>query len=73
MLLKYIDSFNNGSIDDHKDSQRWWIKDKGPVVEVCLETPTKTNTKSSTNTKIHGNLFLLFLGSNIGTDQHWIH
>lgn len=34
MLLKYIDSFNNGSIEDHKDSQRWWIKDKGPVVEV---------------------------------------
>lgn len=36
MLLKYIDSFNNGSIEDHKESQRWWIKDKGPVVEASL-------------------------------------
>ena len=33
MLEKYIESFRTGSIDAHKESQRWWIKDVGPAVE----------------------------------------
>ena len=33
MLQLYIEHFKTGSIDTHKDSQRKWIKDKGPVVE----------------------------------------
>jgi dipeptidyl-peptidase-3 len=33
MLQEYIESFEKGSISDHKDSQRAWIKDKSPVVE----------------------------------------
>lgn len=36
MLLKYIEHFNSGSMDTHKDSQRIWVKDKGPVVESNL-------------------------------------
>ncbi|KAK5575359.1 hypothetical protein RB653_010618 [Dictyostelium firmibasis] len=36
MLKKYIDSFYGGSIDDHKDSQRWWIKDISPAVETNI-------------------------------------
>jgi dipeptidyl-peptidase-3 len=36
MLKKYINSFNNGSIEDHKDSQRFWIKDMSPIVECNL-------------------------------------
>ncbi|EFA80210.1 dipeptidyl-peptidase III [Heterostelium album PN500] len=36
MTRKYIDSFKHGSIDDHKDSQRWWIKDISPVVETNI-------------------------------------
>ncbi|GAM27164.1 hypothetical protein SAMD00019534_103390 [Acytostelium subglobosum LB1] len=36
MTQKYVDSFRNGSIHDHKDSQRWWIKDISPVVETNI-------------------------------------
>ena len=36
MLKAYIDHFLNGDIEKHKDSQRWWIKDKGPVVETNI-------------------------------------
>ncbi|KAI0030824.1 aflatoxin-detoxifizyme [Vararia minispora EC-137] len=33
MLKKYIDSFNTGSIKDHKVGSTHWVKDVGPVVE----------------------------------------
>jgi len=33
MVQKYIEHYENGSIETHKDSQRKWIADKGPVVE----------------------------------------
>ncbi|RKP24538.1 peptidase family M49-domain-containing protein, partial [Syncephalis pseudoplumigaleata] len=33
MLEHYIKHFTNGSIDEHKASQREWIQDIGPVVE----------------------------------------
>lgn len=36
MLQHYIDSFQSGSIDSHKDSQREWVKDKQPVVEMNI-------------------------------------
>ena len=36
MLDKYISHFQTGSVDDHKDSQRLWVTDIGPVVETCI-------------------------------------
>jgi len=33
MIKDYIDHFQTGNIETHKNSQRHWVKDKGPVVE----------------------------------------
>lgn len=33
MHLAYAKSFETGSLEAFKESQRWWIKDKGPSVE----------------------------------------
>lgn len=33
MVLDYIEHFKFGDVEKHKDSQRHWIKDIGPIVE----------------------------------------
>lgn len=33
MQAEYVKAFHDGSMYAHKDSQRHWIKDKGPTVE----------------------------------------
>jgi len=36
MLASYLDHFAYGDLNDHKESQKWWIKDKSPVVETNI-------------------------------------
>lgn len=36
MTQAYVDHFSHGSVDLHKDSQRHWIQDVGPVVETNI-------------------------------------
>src|SRR5208282_2450640 len=36
MLDAYINSFQNGSISLHRESQKWWIKDISPAVETNI-------------------------------------
>lgn len=36
MCEKYVKAFKGGNINDHKDSQRAWVKDKGPPVETNI-------------------------------------
>ena len=36
MIQDYILHFKSGDVEAHKDSQRKWVKDKGPVVETNI-------------------------------------
>ena len=36
MIQNYVEHFKYGDVEKHKDSQRNWIKDIGPVVETNI-------------------------------------
>jgi dipeptidyl-peptidase-3 len=36
MITGYIKSFETGSVSDHKEASKYWVKDVGPVVESYL-------------------------------------
>lgn len=36
MIESYIKHFETGDIEQHKESQRWWIKDQNPVIETNI-------------------------------------
>ena len=36
MIKSYVKHFESGDMEEHKTSQRHWIKDKGPIVETNI-------------------------------------
>jgi dipeptidyl-peptidase-3 len=36
MIEKYIEHFSYGKIKDHKEAQKFWVKDKGPIIETNM-------------------------------------
>jgi len=36
MIQAYIDHFKNGDMDLHRESQKFWIQDKGPIIETNI-------------------------------------
>ncbi len=37
MLEAYVRSFQSGCVEEHKEGSRHWIKNKGPIVETCVD------------------------------------
>lgn len=36
MISEYVDHFKTGDMERHKESQKHWIKDVGPIIETNI-------------------------------------
>jgi len=36
MIDKYVESFKTGSLEEHKNGSRHWIRNKSPIIETSV-------------------------------------